>query len=212
MKSQPRHDFDRKATLKHCWWWNVLDPKVWSGGPADLWDYSDQFEKQWYVRSVKPPGGLFAISYDTQHQRSAFLHEIGLRVDEGYRWKCPYIHLTEKQRNALLKRWPMDQALGDYELGSLKNKPKEGWTDFKGFSFNLNRNDQSLMRALKGFLQHERNKMRIPNPKPNQRRRNRGFSWKAVELMDLSIYANRRLSDAERSQVSKARKQYFSSL
>ncbi len=68
------------------------------------------------------------------------------------------------------------------------------------------------MRALKEFLQRERNKMRIPSPKPNQRRRNRGFSWKAVELMDLSIYANHRLNDAERSQVSKARKQYFSSL
>lgn len=212
MKSQPRHDFDQEATLKHCWWWNMLDPKVWSSAVDKLWDYSDKFEEKWCDRSANPLGGLFAISYNTQHQRSAFLHEIGRRIDTGYRWKCPYIHLTEEQRGALLKRWPMDQALGDYELGPLKNKPKPDWTGFKGFSFNLNRNDQSLMRALKGFLQHERNKMRIPNPKPNQGRRNRGFSWKAVELMDLGACTNRMLNDAERSQVSKARKQYFSSL
>ena len=209
MKSQDPSKFDRRATLKFCWWWNLFHSSAWLADKKEkLWNYSNRFEKKW-----RQHFGSFAMEWDHQHRRSAFLHEIGRRVDPDYAWKCPYIHLTATQRKELFQRWPVDEScLGNYEVGRLEDVPKAGWTPFKGLSFNLNRNDEGLMRELKLFIQHERMKLEIPNPKPNKGRRNRGFSWRPVELLDFQMHKNHVLNDAERSQVSKARKQYGASL
>lgn len=195
--------------MEFCWWWNVLNPAAWSVDKHDeLWAYSNRFEKKWKRRQ-----SLFAMEWSLQqHLRSAFLHEMGRRVDPGYLWKLPYVQLTHEQRQELLQRRPVSEArFGDYEFGNLEDTPKPGWTSFKGFSFNLNRNDESLMQALKRFIQVERKKLGIPKPKPNQGRINRGLSWRPVELMDLQKYRGRALNDAERSLVSKAKKQRLAS-
>ncbi len=214
MKSQPPVEFDREATreatMEFCWWWNLFNPAVWLAGEhKKLWSYSNRFEEKW-----KQLPSLFAMEWShQQHQRSAFLHEMGRRTDQDYPWKLPYVQLSDGQRQELLQRWPVDETcLGYYETGDLETVPKLGWTSYKGFSFNLNRNNKSLVRIFEMFIQMERGKLNIKNPKPNQGRINRGLSWRPVELLDFQLHRGRVLNDAERSQVSKAKRQYRASI
>ena len=224
MKSQHPIEFDRKATMEFCWWWNVFNPAAWLASTppprewsphdsetwladekSELWDYATQFDEKWKERT-----SLFAMEWShQQHQRSAFLYEMGRRTDPRYRLKLPYVQLTPAQRLKLYRRWPVDETrLGHYEFGDLEDNPKSGWTQFKGLSFNLNRNDTSLMKEFKWFIQMGRINLSIPNPKPNKGRKNRGLSWRPVELMDLQMHKGHVFTDAERSQVSKAKRQY----
>jgi hypothetical protein len=63
-----------------------------------------------------------------------------------------------------------------------------------------------LLRAFFDFIQHERVTQEMPAPRPNEGKKNRPFSWRWLELMDLADFKIRPLEDNERSSLSLARK------
>jgi hypothetical protein len=141
-----------------------------------------------------------------RRERSAFLHELGKRLNGKYEWDKPWIGLTEDQKVRLEQRWPDRQEHLIFEEGDWGKAPRRGWTRRITLSMNLALNNSTIAAALLVLLNAERKRLGVRNPSPNQGMRRRPRSWKVIELLDIERHGVRALNNAETSQTSKARK------
>lgn len=178
-----------EAGERMVWWWRVL-----------------------HTREFRESNGgvLFFRWFKEELERSAYLYELGARVSGEYEFGKTWLKLPREKWEELAYRWPMDTSL---RSGISEAQPdrthRTGWTPYRRLSFNLLLNDSTLTRCFRRMIKDAREQTKIPSPKPNKGRRNRGFSWRPLELMDLQRFASRELNDSERSQVSKAKKEFY---
>jgi hypothetical protein len=146
-----------------------------------------------------------------QRERSAFFYELCKRMTGKYEFKKPWPELTEKQRQILESRWPeKSQRPKIYDVTFKKRSPvKSGWTRRLPASWNLKLNDGTLVEGFDKFIQSERKRLNIPNPRQHAGRRLRPISWKPIELLDIQRNVRDRvLSTSEHSQISKVKKKW----
>jgi hypothetical protein len=156
--------------------------------------------------------------YQTCH-RSAYLYELGMRVTGKYEFGVAYTELTPEQCKELAHRWPLPYTndtrhfivttQGYWHPRYMDRKPRAaGWSMPWVLSINLRWPDETILRSLKSLIEKERAHLKI---KPDNRQ-DKLRSWRAIECMDIQRLKVRPLDDGERSQISKARKQYAQAL
>jgi len=174
-----------EAGEKMVWWWRVFHSQEFREGKGLVF--------HWFKQEL---------------ERSAYLYELGARVSGEYEFGKCWAHLPQEKWEELAWRWPMNVATRYGVSHFFDNRPPEkGWTHSPPRSYNLRLNDTVLVRLFRRWIAEQRKLAGIPNPRPNEGKRNRGISWRSVELLDLRTHAKRILNDSERSQVAKAKQE-----
>ena len=138
------------------------------------------------------------------HGALAFNYELVRRV---YRKECFVAFPRLKYPHIEIIGGLCDAA--PFEMPSRPAEPQlqteAGWTHEIHLQWNLKLPDLTLQKAFLDLIHREREFQGIPKPRQNVGNRNRGLSWRWLELMDISHFKIRLLSDAERSSLSDAR-------
>lgn len=175
-----------------------------------LWWWRYATDEQWQVIFQHPDipdqGQILAPLFRDIFELSAFYYEMRARYDDRYRWDFdrPWIKCSREQRRMLQCLWPNRGPALQFlptDVGS------PNWVDFK-MTLNLHLNDKTLKGLIAEELSHVRHASKIPNPGYGRGVRRRPWSWRPVECCDRRHFQGIALDESERSQLSKARRDY----
>ena len=173
------------------WWWRIM------ADPASDWNAKDSL------------GILWRSEFKWQWERSAFLHELSARLGGKPKdWK-PWLKLKKADRAAIARKWACEnRQLRGGTFASSESSPPPGYTAFVGkTAFNLHHPNETLVRMFVRWLESERKRVGIL-VRSNSGQKRRPVSWRPIELLDIQRLKLRALTDSERSQISKAKKQF----
>lgn len=162
----------------------------------------------WWRPGVEHPND-FGPNYESItiwcERRIAFHYELLRRVSRSRRL-APFTSLNYGHLRIISNLTDEKLALPIVRPATLPQHPNElGWTPSSA-QWNLGCSDRSWVLAFKDFIHQERARQQIPRPVPNKGKRNRGFSWRWPELMDVADLTSNILDDNERSSLSMARR------
>ena len=173
------------------WWWRVMVR------PESGWNANDSL------------GILWRSEFKWRWERSAFLHELSARIGRKPKGWKPWLKLKEAEREAIAEKWPCEnRQLRGGTFASSESSPPPGYTAYVGkIAFNLHHPNETLARMFVRWLESERKRTGIV-VRSNSGQKRRPVSWRPIELLDIQRLKLRVLTDSERSQVSKAKKQF----
>lgn len=209
----PQLELEAKLAKRFNWWWRGVFVEVKAkvkdlGSLAGCLAPSGGAERSSGAEAAagaERSGVLFGLLH-LRRERSAYLYELGKRVSGKYEFAKPWILLTEAQWRRLEQRWPDPEEHLVCEEGGVGTPTRAGWTRRITVSANLRLHNRTILTALMELIAGERRRLRMPNPRPNQGRKRRSRSWRAIELLDLQHDGVRVLNNGESSQISKVRK------
>ena len=148
---------------------------------------------------------IFPIYID-HFQPSAHFYEFRSRYDDRYVWDFgqPYVFIRTEQRRMLGCLLPETTPAANWLPSSASQSQ---WANLH-LKINLQLNDTVLEKQFRTAVEEARKKQRIAKPQLGQGIRRKPISWRAIEAMDIRHYGLRPLSDGERSQLAKAKKEY----
>lgn len=214
---------DEQWSHRFNWWWRsvFVDAKTVGKDPQQWTEFSSLLN---HLRTGNKParrasgapqeiqpspidGKLLGL-LNQERQRSAFLYELCKRIKGTYEFNKPWIELNEVQWQELENRWPATfQQHIIYEVNFCNQAPiKAGWTQRLPASWNMHLNDGTLTEYFRKFINSERARLNIPNPRQHAGRPLRPISWRPIELLDIDAHKLQQLSPAQHSQISKAKK------
>lgn len=211
---KPSMEMKTEGWLKsHAWWWRHL--------PQSSMDETQQNDQALHDRFGFTPEECheLRVSIDLRFQRASFVYEMLMRMRFPALIPLPWPALTDHL--SLMSKFQKLFPLGNkrnpviIEPGTetTSNAFDERFTDRCDLQFNLDCEDSQLASVfISTFIAEQRLQRGIPNPKSNQGTRNRGMSWKPIELCDIDRWEIRSLDDSERSQLSKCRRNIFTFL
>jgi len=194
------------------WWWRTEDMNTSKGEP--LWETIRLRIKTIAKGRIKLSYWTLSNVFKYRYERSAYLYELQAREaargkKPKFEFERPWCFLGGDQRELLARRWPVskDESFRYAAQNALQHPP--GWAKLpKDVSFNLHLGNEALKKAFVILIENERKRLGV-KPTGNQ---GQPLSWGRIELLDRHKYENHPMSDAERSQISKARKALKSAL
>lgn len=186
-------DRQESVLVERLWWWRHAN----ESGAARI------FPEQ---HPPKDSARLLRVFLEHQ-QLSAYFYELRARYEDRYSWEFaqPWIRCSHEQRDRMRVVCPMKSTPVTWTPSEQGNK---NWIKLPDEWFNLKANDEALTRQFLGEIKQRRKDLGVSAPAPGQGVRRKEVSFLPIELMDRRHYLRARLNDAERSAVSKARKNY----
>jgi hypothetical protein len=221
-----------EALIDSVWWWMwvkgghtphwVREEAAGNSAWGESWGFHKGiFPVRFWKKEHMERWNTLQLVFPFLYQWSAFLYELGARVNGEFEFGVNWLFLPGDKKDELARRWPIPDP-GLTRVAARYSVPPEmsgispqqpGFSRTDGVpAFNLRLNDKALIQIFLRFIRRERTRQEIPNPKPNEGTRNRPRSWKPIEYMDIQRFAIRPLEDGERSQVAKARRLYQASI
>ena len=183
----------QSVLVERLWWWRQANE---AGAPRI---FADQ-------NPANGPAKLLRLYLERQ-QLSAYFYELRARYEDRYSWEFarPWIRCSHEQRDRMRCVWPMKSTPVTWTPSEQGNK---NWIKLPDERFNLEANNEALTRQFLEVVNQRRADLGVAAPGPGQGVLRKPVSFLPIEHMDRRHYLKARLNDAERSAVSKAKRQY----
>ncbi len=213
--SEPLRDLLAQAALLHHPSRPDQMTKIWLSENLWWWHHCHANPEEQVQERLRQAYGLDDFTIDFLHvmitrcqSKAAFLYELLIRQFFPESVTMSWLCLPPEFRTLFIDLFPLENpAAPGVALTSPNSPPERHMTDACNFRFNLLHSDEELAKEFLCFWIHPQRKEKgIPRPKPNERKHNRGMSWRPIEFFDLQRFEIKSLSASERSQLSKARR------
>lgn len=140
-------------------------------------------------------------------ERIAWNYELARRSD--IKGGLPsFFTLSTQERIFIASLWSNESDFPSRDATDPERTQEQGWTPVNPvLQWNLRFSDEALRTTFTGYIAHYRKQQGIQVSPRNKGKKNRGVSWKWIELLDVSSHKIRILSDSERKSLSEARNQ-----
>ncbi len=175
------------------WWWRQAN--------------SEQYANVFNHFGNPQYSAILLTLFKDYFEQSAYYYEMRARFGGRYTWDFgrPWIACSQEQRRMLQCLWPNPTPPVNYSHAEAKNP---AFICLTNTCFNIAINDAVLVRQFLDEINQERARQGIVAPGYHGGVRRRPLSWLPIECMDIKHYQARILTDSERSQVSKAVREY----
>lgn len=180
-------------------------------------NFAERFDWWWQHEDFTSDVATLKAKYKTERpwgipwknclERIAWNYEL-MRRSEIQGDLPSFFALSVEERMFAASLWGNESEYPSRDTSDPHKTQEHGWTPVNPFfQWNLRLSDEALSNAFTVYIKHQREGQKIQVQPRNKGKKNRGVSWKWVELLDLAGHKVRTLADNERKSLSSARKQ-----
>jgi hypothetical protein len=207
----PASDRDSKKIIptleRNSWWWRHMEE------PFE----GDSFVLSRHGKVLRDEFGLdveiienLKLMMLTCQEYPAFIYEMSVRIIRPALIPVPWVNLDSSIKLPLIDAFERPRVFRPV-VASVEPAGERHWTDVCPWCFSMAVTDSEIIGAFSNFIRSQRHVKGIPNPKPNVGKRNRGFSWRPIEILDQKRFGAL-LNDSDRSHLSKAKREVQAAL
>jgi len=204
-------DCDPQETLstleRISWWWRYMEEPV---------EY-DSFALTIHGKVLRDAFALdvqiienLKLMMHTCQEYPAFIYEMSVRIVKPALVPIPWVSLDSSIKLPLIDAFERPRVIRPV-VASEESAVGGNWTNVCPWCFSLSATDSEIIGAFSDFIRSQRQEKGIPNPKPNVGKRNRGFSWRPIEILDQKRIGLV-LNGSDRSHLSKAKREVRAAL